>query len=101
MTPLGLILTTIAISLFCNGLYLICEDGMILSPVREWLEKRIGQYMIYKPIIGCVTCMASIWGTVVFFTLHDYCLWPYWILCCIGAAFTNTLFIAYLNRLQQ
>ena len=41
-----------------------------------------------KPIISCVTCMASVWGTVGHFYLGgDFATWPVTVLCC---AYLNT-----------
>jgi len=63
------ILTQILIiGLFCNGLKLASEEGMIFyKPARKvlsWPE------WINKPIIGCIYCMASVWGSLVFLALN-------------------------------
>jgi hypothetical protein len=52
----------------CLGLRTITDDGMIGSPIRMWaitLPEWIG-----KPLITCVTCMSSLWGTIVFFSIY-------------------------------
>lgn len=45
-------------SFYCIGFKLSTEDGMILSNINK-LENHIGYYW-YKPIAGCITCMASL-----------------------------------------
>jgi hypothetical protein len=51
------------IALFCNGLQLASEEGMIFHriarKIKSWPE------WINKPIIGCIYCMASVWGTII------------------------------------
>lgn len=58
------------IGCFCNGLILVTEPGRLLDFCREWLEKKLtvnGKLIpIYKPLLGCATCMPSIWGTAIY-----------------------------------
>lgn len=50
---------------------------------------------LLKPIIGCVTCFASFWGTILFWTLslllssYSIELLVAWPIVCIGSAFMN------------
>jgi hypothetical protein len=39
--------------------------GMILEPLKKYLHSKIGARKIYKPIIGCVKCMPSIYGAAI------------------------------------
>ncbi len=76
-------------SLFIIGLYEASESGRILSGVHDWMERHLPMWL-YKPILGCVYCMASVWGCVLFLFfyyplyLQNYLL-VYWLLVHIGA----------------
>jgi hypothetical protein len=91
-----MIATIIIISLFCNGIYLITRQGMILFFIHEWyLEVSKGfiradgetEWMyrtfptvprfFYNPLFGCLPCMASIWGTLAYFGLGNSFNWEY------------------------
>lgn len=64
-------------------------------------EPPISYYVIkslFKPIVGCVVCFASFWGTVTFFALefaqHEFILLTVglvfkWIICCVATVFVN------------
>ena len=54
----------IVVSLFCLGLRAITHDGMIGEPIRQWFLEKAPYWG--KPIVLCVTCMSSFWGTVIF-----------------------------------
>jgi len=58
--------------------------------------------LLSKPLITCCTCMASIWGVVIYVVLHGITLYytPQLILCCIISAFLNTLFINLIEKLD-
>jgi hypothetical protein len=90
-----MIATIIIISLFCNGIYLATREGMILyffhdkyldiakGFIRadgevEWIYKQptILRFF-YKPLFGCLPCMASIWGTVAYFGLGNSFNWVF------------------------
>jgi hypothetical protein len=50
-------------------------------------------YYIGKPFVLCVTCMSSIWGSLVFVVLNGIGVHqlPYLIISCIASAFLNSL----------
>jgi hypothetical protein len=97
---MSILINILIISLFCNGWYLICDRGMVLFPIHQAYlsiysdihpDKIIHRVLafLYKPLFGCVTCMASIWGSLVYWTISDnLILWPITI---IGAACGNIL----------
>lgn len=60
---MNLLIEILILSIFCNGLYIAAEDHMILEKFRRFMEKR--PKWIYKPIIGCIYCMASFWGVSI------------------------------------
>ena len=67
--------TIIIISLFCNGLYIVTRPGMLLEFFDRWLYQIIFpdrsedikplHTQLYKPILGCIKCMASVWGVAI------------------------------------
>lgn len=54
----------------CMGLHVASGDDMVLEPVRRFLEdkaegsKRVAFFS--KPILLCVCCMPSIYGTIIY-----------------------------------
>jgi len=52
-------------SLFIIGLYESTEPEGIFAKPHDFLEKYLPS-LIYKPLLGCVYCMASVWGTLFF-----------------------------------
>jgi len=53
-------------ALFVNGLSISTDSGMIFEHVKACIKSKIGERKIYKPIIGCVRCMPSIYGTIIY-----------------------------------
>ncbi|HWB64863.1 MAG TPA: hypothetical protein VG603_15205 [Chitinophagales bacterium] len=87
----------VIISLFCNGLYIITRPGMIFGFVSYRLELLALKYywftFAYKPLLGCIKCMASVWGIAISFLVLSpgwYMLW-YVPVACICASATNTI----------
>jgi hypothetical protein len=81
----------ILISIFCNGWYLITRQGMILFFLHNWYLELFKGFIradgdvewmyktspeiprfFYKPLFGCVTCMASIWGSIGYLILNGF-----------------------------
>lgn len=58
----GVILLT---ALVVNGTNIATSEGMLLEPVKKYLFKQVGAFKIYKPLIGCVRCMPSIYGFTI------------------------------------
>lgn len=57
------------ISLFCNGLYKVTESGYLLDFVDKWAKKVMPDWL-YTPFLGCPYCMASLWGSVIYWALE-------------------------------
>jgi hypothetical protein len=94
---MGTLINILIISIFCNGVYLVTRPGMILFFVHNWyLEACKGfirsdnetvEFMyrtfptvprfFYKPLFGCLPCMASIWGTIGYFALGNELNWEF------------------------
>lgn len=62
-------LLTLVILLFVNALCIIgiyeaaAQPKRILYPVKTYLEAKL-PYKVVAPILACVYCMASVWGTL-------------------------------------
>lgn len=56
-----IILTALSV----NGMNIATGEGMILEPLKKFLHYKIGSKKIYKPLIGCVKCMPSIYGSII------------------------------------
>jgi len=84
-----MITSLIIMSLFCNGWYLITRPNMILFYIHKkyvqaiggdftgdgfeiWYENKPFWKWLYKPLFGCVTCMASIWGSIAYWSIYSW-----------------------------
>lgn len=104
------LIQVVLISLFCNGIYLLYNFSNLFEPVRLWyvsisggIQRNDGRItwakdpngktdhpikiFFYKPLFGCITCMASIWGTLGYwvinpFTIQSLIMYPIIIVCC-------------------
>jgi hypothetical protein len=93
-----ILIELLIIGFFCNGLSYATNEGMILFKPHQWLERKLPTW-IFKPLIGCVNCMASIWGTTLHFILGGSLLtWPIVI---VGAIFVNGLMTELYNKLGR
>ena len=103
MSPQTLLPTIIIISLFCNGLHVITRPGMLFDFFDRWLYALIFpkrseditklHTQLYKPLLGCIKCMASVWGIVICllvlpFTAHLFIQIP---VACIAASALNAV----------
>lgn len=68
--------------------------GLNMPIIPKWTDYFV--YYGFKPIIGCVICYASFWGTIAFVGLHlisggtfSYITIPEWIIACVCTAFVN------------
>jgi hypothetical protein len=120
-----LLLTSLIISLFCCGLTEISREGRVLYFLRQPFEgldellmilrgeedKRYTRTQLFsikvagfisKPLILCPTCMASIWGVVIFCLMHGFYVSeiPAMIVCCIMSAFINSFLSTLLEKLE-
>lgn len=114
---------------FCLGWRIITDEGNLLYFVRKpfedipnQLERNEELYILFKtpivknrikllkiklyfakPFILCITCFASIWGTVVFITLNGIDLnhVPLLIINCISASFIQTYIWIAFEKLKQ
>jgi len=64
-----IILHIIYCSLAIFGIWNSLNPGMIFHKFDLYLEPRLGWF--YKPLVGCVVCMASVWGSAYYFIFID------------------------------
>jgi len=100
----------ICISLFCLGIREITDDigGRIGYPLKEFLLKKEIPEWILKPVILCVTCMSSFWGSITYLSLllvNDGCECFYeintyivWFIVIVSVSFLNTLLWNVRNK---
>jgi len=103
MTVAGTFSLMLLAVLVCGGLSAASLPGNLLYPIWQYLDLRVrsGVFpkMLAKPLLLCNTCMASIWGTFVFwiggFALDLIISWKsviIWPIVVIATAFLNHLF---------
>jgi len=112
------IFTLFCIVFFCLGWRTITSEGQLLYFLRKPFENLQGQienaeslskcfrnkgirkqillmklkFYMAKPVVLCITCMASVWGVVIFITLNACTVTtaPYLIIACVAASFIQT-----------
>lgn len=52
-------------SMWCLGIFGLFYPGMILGDVGDYLAVNISKW-VFKPTIGCMPCMASVWGLIIY-----------------------------------
>lgn len=86
--------------LVVTGVWTLFRKQMIFDEVGDWAFRTWPEWL-YKPTIGCPPCMASVWGTTVFWLTHPFTppnviLYPFYVLALCG--FMKVLVILVLNR---
>ena len=104
----------IIISLYCNGLHIITREGQLFYPLRTFIEdllfvklagaipatawyKQLPTF-VYKPLMGCIKCMASFWGIVISLTvlnLNLNLLWQIPLICISASALNAVIYQLY------
>jgi len=62
------------ISIFCNGIHICLNDGMILGFLYRFFKKHVKSEFWRKPLYDCIYCMASFWGIPAYVILNINCL---------------------------
>jgi hypothetical protein len=86
---------------FCDKYGIDKDSKMVLWFIRYWLLKTVGEFWS-KPICTCPPCMASVWGTVVYWfavpmDIHTAMIWPLYILMLSGLVALINSFTGYGN----
>ena len=91
-----ILINSLIISLFCVGLRIVSDEGMILDFIRKpyvllseiqnpTLIAKISKYLL-KPVIGCVKCMSSVWSLAIsHFYLGGIDKWTFLIIFVVSA----------------
>lgn len=73
-------------SLIITAIHVSTWDGMLFGRVRCCLDGIISPFW-QKPLYGCIICMASLWGTIIYsivlsvcYFLNTYFITDYWVL---------------------
>lgn len=65
-------------SLYIVGLYQSFQDGNIFARfnpyphLNKWKPSNVFLKQLFKPVIGCVVCMASVHGLIFLFVFKNY-----------------------------
>tara|TARA_B100000686_G_C16634917_1_gene886758 strand:- start:249 stop:545 length:297 start_codon:yes stop_codon:yes gene_type:complete len=79
----------VVISAFCLGLREITDVDKIGYPLRKIAQEKL-PLIIAKPLILCCACMASIWGTIIYWIFFANTIQE-WILVTIAASYLNSI----------
>lgn len=125
-----MIYTIFIISLFCVGLRMASNKGLILYFLRmpyefmntlkgrSAIEDRLTSVCVYvmKPLIGCVTCMGSFYGVIIYTGIKYYLSvndiqWENtignnhnifeMIVCCVASMTLNTLLYTFYEVMKK
>ena len=94
----------IIVSLFCLGLRAITDNGMIGYPIRKYFLENLSS--VGKPVILCSTCMSSVWGTIIYWSITlsngmpSIIDLPIWFGVCISSSFVNSIFWEYYQSIN-
>ena len=88
------------ISGFCLGLRMVTDDYKVGHPLRAYAEQKLLSGKLSKyiadPLILCCACMASLYGTIIYWTIQFYfgfhitaATFGFWILICFTCSFIN------------
>ena len=60
-----------------------------LEEVEAWKERKLNYEFYLKPVILCVYCMPSFWGSIIYVSLNGFTNPVEWILSCTMSVFIN------------
>ena len=60
-----------------------------MEEIESWKERKLNYEFYLKPIILCVYCMPSFWGTIIYVSLNGFTNPIEWILSCVMSVFIN------------
>lgn len=108
------ILNIFLISFFCAGLAISMQPGMIFhEPFKKlWSLVAPHEYLVkivWPPIAGCVYCLASFWGSIIYWPLElivwDHAIeapqWIMWPITCVCCIFMNGFFYQLLTLIEN
>lgn len=60
-----------------------------LEDIEAWKEKKLNYEFYLKPVILCVYCMPSFWGSIIYVSLNGFVNPVEWIISCTMSVFIN------------
>jgi len=60
-----------------------------LDDIEAWKEKKLNYEFYLKPIILCVYCMPSFWGSIIYVSLNGFTNPVEWVISCTMSVFIN------------
>jgi len=76
MESTDLIIVLMSIVGCCMGLHVASDEDMVLEPIRKLLEDKAegskSLTFLFKPVLLCVCCMPSIYGTIIYWAYILY-----------------------------
>ncbi|MGI9143079.1 MAG: hypothetical protein ACR2IJ_07790, partial [Fluviibacter sp.] len=60
-----------------------------LEDIEAWKEKKLNYEFYLKPIILCVYCMPSFWGSIIYVSLNGFTNPVEWVISCTMSVFIN------------
>lgn len=60
-----------------------------MQEIESWKERKLNYEFYLKPIILCVYCMPSFWGSIIYVSLNGFTNPLEWVLCCTMSVFIN------------
>jgi hypothetical protein len=92
------------ISFFCMGWYTISYDGMVLEPLRLWVDSKLPSKgflrALYTPIWGCPICYSSFWGGILhLFVIHGSIIMLLPMV--VSVAFVNSMLLSVKYKLEK
>jgi len=98
------------ISFFCSGLRKATDDHMILNGIEKrlwkWVEPRPVHHYWFNPLLGCIYCMASLWGSAIYWAIifstgpvvaENWVMWP---VVCVGCIYLNGIAYGLLAKVE-
>ena len=68
--------------------YMDLQDNK-MQEIEFWKERKLNYEFYLKPIILCVYCMPSFWGSIIYVSLNGFTNPLEWVLCCTMSVFIN------------
>ena len=101
---MDILIKALIISLFCVGLRIISSPGMIFYFLRmpyEWSQthSQLLKYIL-KPVIGCGTCMASVWTIAIEIGYYNSTFTVQSVIIAFIVAALNSLIYAYYEKIS-
>jgi coenzyme F420-reducing hydrogenase gamma subunit len=102
---MDILIKALIISLFCVGLRIISSPGMIFYFLRqpyEWAQRHCNILKhLLKPVIGCGTCMASVWTIAIELGYYNGTFNAELVIIAFIVAALNSLIYAYFEKITQ